>query len=310
MKKEDLIYVSGATGLVGRNLVKKLKESGYDNIITREHNQLDLTSQEDTESFIRCHRPMYIYHCASIVGGIQANINEPYKFLYENLMIQNNIINCAIKYNVEKTMYLASACMFPRDYKQPLKESYLLEAPVEPTNEGYALSKICGTKLCEYANKTLGDKFIILSPTNLYGIYDHFDPTDSHVLQSLIKKIYDAKKSNKKVITIWGTGEPRREFLYVEDLADCMVWAMNNIKSKTFLNVGTGKDASITELAETVARVIEWKGKFKYDTSKPDGMKLKCLDVSKINKLGWKATTNLEEGIEKTVEYYKELISD
>jgi GDP-L-fucose synthase len=309
MKKNSKIFITGNTGLVGKNLINKMKKDGYNNLIYETHKNLDLLNQRIVNKYFVTNRPNYVIHTAAKVGGIQANINNPYGFLYENLMIQNNVINACIKYRVKKVIFLASTCMYPRDYKQPLKEEYILEAPVEPTNESYALAKICGAKLCQYANKQFDTKFIVLSLSNLYGDGDNFHPENSHVLSALIKKIYDAKINEKKEVVIWGTGKPRREFLYVDDLGDCIVWAMNNLeKIDTFLNVGTGKDVSIIELANIIKDVVNYKGMFVFDTSKSDGMMLKCSDVSKINKLGWKATTSLKKGIKKTVQYYKTII--
>lgn len=306
MNKDSKIYVTGSTGLVGSNLLKRLEREGYTNLIYKDHKDLDLINQQEVVLFFHKEKPEYVFHCAVIVGGIQANIDNPYKFLFNNLMMQNNVIDVAIKNEVKKILFLGSSCIYPKDYKQPLKEEYLLQAPMEETNLGYALAKIAGLKLCKYANKQFNTNFISLMPCNLYGPGNDFDPIKSHVLQALIRKIYEAKINNKKEVIIWGSGKPRREFLYVDDIVDCMLWSMNNIdKIDTFLNVGTGKDDSIIELAEIVAKVIDWKGKFVYDTSKPDGMMRKCLDVSKINKLGWKAKISLEEGIKETIEYYE-----
>ncbi len=308
MKKDSRILITGHTGLVGSNLLKRLLEDGYSNILYRSSKRINLLNQNEVDVFMDIWLPEYIFHCAAVVGGIQANINNPYKFLYENLMIQNNIIGSAIRNRAKKVIFLSSACMYPKDYKQPLREEYILNAPLEPTNEGYALAKICGAKLCEYANKQFGSGFIVLAPSNLYGTGDDFDLDNSHVLSALIKKICDVKERGEKEVEIWGTGEPRREFLYVDDLVDCMIWSMNNLeKTDTFLNVGTGEDVTIGELAVTIAEEVGYKGRFIYDTSKPDGMMRKCSDVSKINELGWQSKISLKEGIKKTIEYYRSI---
>ncbi len=309
MNKDDKILITGASGLVGSNLITRLEqEESHTNLLYPSHSELDLLDQRDVNRFVEETKPKYVFHCAATVGGIQANINSPYKFLYNNLVMQNNVINACIENNVEKVLFLASVCMYPTNYKQPLKEEYLLEASVEPTNEGYALSKICGTKLCQAANKQFNTKFIVLAPANLYGPGDSFDLNNSHVLSALIRKIYEAKENNKEGIIIWGSGKPKREFLYVDDLVDCMLWSMNNLeKTDTFLNVGTGEDISILELAKLIAEIIKYKGEFIHDISKPDGMMLKRSDVTKMNKLGWKAKTSLKEGIKKTINYYRSI---
>lgn len=305
MKKDSEILITGAGGFVGRNLVQKLKSLGYTNIKYFNKSIVDFRDQHSVRMLFMKNRFEYVFHCAAIVGGIQANIDNPYKFLNENLLIQSNLINAAVKTKVKKVLFLGSSCIYPKDYKQPLKEEYLLQAPVEPTNEGYSLSKIVGLKLCEYANKTFDTNFISLMPCNLYGKYDNYDKTSSHVLASLIRKIYEAKKAKKKSIEIWGDGTPKREFMYVDDLVDCMVWSMLNLdKTKTFLNIGTGIDHTINELAEYTCQAFDIELGFSYDITKPNGMMKKCLDVSKINMLGWKTKIDIKEGIERTVDEY------
>lgn len=305
MKKDSRIYIAGHTGLVGKNLVKELKSRGYTNLITPSRLEYNLLSQDETFDLFDENNPEYMFICAAKVGGIQANINSPYNFLYENLVIQNNLIHMALMFRLNKIVNLGSSCIYPKDYTQPLKEEYLLNAPLEPTNEGYALAKICGLKLCEYANRQSDANFISLMPCNLYGPGDHYDLKNSHVLSALIMKIVEAKESNTPTVEIWGTGTQRREFLYINDLIDGMIWAMDTLdKTDTFINIGYGTDISILELANLIARIVDYKGEFVCDTSKPDGMKQKLLDVTKINNLGWTAPTSLEEGVKKSVEDY------
>lgn len=301
MKK---VYVTGHTGFVGSNLTKRLEQEYQ--VIT---SNIDLRCNDLVNDFIKTTKPDWVFHCAAIVGGIAMNIKEPYKFLYENLQIQNNVINSCLQNKVDKILFLGSSCIYPKDYRQPLVEEDLLMAPVEPTNEGYAIAKIAGLKLCEYANRIQDvSKFICLMPCNLYGVKDHFNLESSHVLASLVKKIVDAHDNGIDTIEIWGSGKPKREWLYVEDLVDCMIWSMNNInKMEKFLNVGTGQDISIIDLAYLIAKLVGYKGNFVFNTTKPDGMMKKCLDVSKINNLGWKAKVNLEEGLIRTITYYREL---
>jgi len=309
MKKDDKILITGAHGLVGRNLFNRLVfDENYENVYHPTSGELDLLSQKETEMFFYENKFDYVFHCAAVVGGIQANIDRPYEFLFDNLTIQNNVIHYSIGSDVTKVIFLASSCMYPANYKQPLKEEYILNANPEKTNEGYAIAKIAGAKLCEYANRQFVNttKFIVLAPTNLYGPYDNFSAKTSHVLQSLIRKIYNAKKNNYPTVEIWGDGTPRREFLYVDDIVDCMIWSMENIdKTETFLNVGTGEDYSIIELANMVKKIIGYDGEFVFDKTKPNGMKMKRLDVSKIAALGWSSKIKIEDGIKRTIEYYK-----
>jgi len=307
MKHLDRIYVAGHTGFVGKNLLQALKKEGYKEVITKTHKELDLKNQEDVMRFFREHQPQYVFICAAMVGGIGANIKNPFHFLLDNLRIQNNLIEGCMIYP-SRTVFLGSSCIYPKDYKQPLKEEYLMEGPLEPTNEGYALAKIAGLKLCEFANKRPGQKFISLMPCNLYGPGDTFSLVRSHVLSALVKKIVDAKIFCKGTVEIWGTGKARREFLYIDDLINCMLWAINNLdKTNTFLNVGTGVDISIIELGEMIKEIVEWDGDFLFNPTKPDGMMLKRLDVTKINELGWRAKTSFRKGVEKTIECYRAL---
>lgn len=299
------IFVTGHRGFVGKRLIKQLQDEGHD-VYT---NEADYRSEIEVNEIFAYDGPFdWVINCAAKVGGIQANINNPYMFLVDNLQIQNNIIDNAMKYNVKKVLFLGSSCIYPANYKQPLKEEYLLNAPVEKTNEGYALAKIAGLKMCEYANKIQDKtKFIVLMPSNLYGIGDHFNLETSHVLAALVKKICDAKKNGDPTVEVWGSGKPRREWLYVDDLVNCMIWSMNSLdKTNTFLNVGPGNDISIIELANSIKTIVNYDGKLVYNTDKPDGMLVKCMDVTKINKLGWKATTPFLKGLCRTIKYYQD----
>jgi len=301
------VYVTGHNGFLGRHLVRKLQNQDYDVLVSGRG--LDLRNQLQVDNFFKKHRPDWVFGCAAMVGGMGANLNDPYKFLFDNLQIQNNVIDYCLRYEVKKVLNLGSSCIYPKNYRQPLVEEDLLAAPVEPTNEGYSLAKIAGLKLCEYANRTQDlTKFVSLMPSNLYGPGDNFDSESSHVLAALVKKIVDAVDSGIDTVTIWGTGGPQREWLYVEDLAEAMIWAMENIeKTEKFLNVGVGKDISILELASIISDKVGYQGRFDFDQSKPDGMMKKRLDVSKINTLGWTYKTSLDVGLNKTIEYYREL---
>lgn len=316
MNKKSKIYIAGHTGFVGSNLFNMLKQE-YKNVFVYNRQQLNLRKPEQVLQIFKENEFDYVFMCAAKCGGIQANLEDPYGFLLNNLEIQNSLIEASIRTKVKKVLFLGSSCVYPKDYKQPLKEEYLLQAPVEPTNEGYALAKIVGLKLCEYANRLYdkehrGDfnktRFVSLMPCNVYGPADDFDLHSSHVMAALIRKIVDAKKHNLPKISVWGDGSARREFLYVEDLIDAMIWSMKNLeKTDSFLNVGSGYDISIMELANIISSEAEYEGKIIYDTEKPTGMKRKCLDVSKINKLGWVAKTDLKIGIKKTLEFYRNL---
>lgn len=305
MNKKSRIYITGHTGLVGSNLLMKLKMDGYKNIYFNTSKELDLRDEKETSYIFDSIKPEYVFNCAGKVGGITANINNKLSFFLDNIKIQNSIIENCLEFNVKKCLVLGSSCIYPTNFKQPLKEEYLMKGILEPTNEAYALAKICGLKLAEYANAVGKTKFISLMPCNLYGAGEKVDEKNSHVLISLIKKICDAKKNNKDHIVVWGNGKAKREFLYVDDLADCMLWSMDNLESlSSFYNVGTGEDISIRKLAKLIMRVVDYPCKIVYDRSKPNGMMRKCLDVSKLRNLGWEAKTSLEEGIKKTVQYY------
>jgi len=306
MQKNSKIYIAGHTGLVGSAIVKKMQSEGYTQLILRDRSQLDLLDQAKVAEFFYKERPEYVIDAAAKVGGIKANMTLSAEFLYENLQIQNNIIWSAFKYNVKKLVFLGSSCVYPKDSIQPIKEEYLLAGKPEITNEGYSIAKIAGIKLCEKIYSEYDRKFISCMPTNIYGPGDNFNPESSHVIPSLIRKIHDAKLASLPEVTLWGSGSPRREFLHVDDLANAVLWLMNNYEDKDFLNIGTGKDVSIKELAFLLKEIIGYKGNILWDTSRPDGMARKLLDVSKIESLGWKSTITLNDGLKKTYQWYKD----
>jgi GDP-L-fucose synthase len=316
MNKNSKIYIAGHNGFVGSNLHGLLSKT-YSNLVVCDKKDLDLTKPEKVLDFFEKNKFEYVFMCAAKCGGLQANLRDPYGFLLKNLEIQNSLIEASIKTKVNKVLFLGSSCIYPKDYKQPLKEEYLFQAPVEPTNEGYALAKIAGLKLCEYANSLYGTeydgdyhqtRFISLMPCNVYGPGDDFDLNNSHVMAALVRKFVDAKRENQAEVVVWGDGSSRREFLFVQDLANAMEWSMKNIeKTDSFLNVGTGHDVSIVELVKLISKNVGFDRKIIFDTTKPTGMKKKCLDVSKINNLGWSASTKLEQGIEKTIEHYRSI---
>jgi len=305
ISKKARIYIAGHTGLVGSSLLSKFKEKGYTNIITRTHSELDLTRQEMVEKFFDEEKPEYIIIAAAKVGGIKANMSHQTEFLYENLMIQNNLIWMSHVKGVKKLLFLLSSCIYPRDCPQPMKEKYLLTGELEATNEGYAIAKIAGLKLCEYISKKFKKEFICAMPATIYGPNDKFDPEVSHVLPALIKKISDAKKNNLSSVEIWGTGNVKREFLYVEDLADALFFLMQNYHSSEFINVGIGRDITVRDLVNEICNKTGFEGKIVFDTSRPDGMPRKLLDSSKIKSLGWEPKTSLDDGLKYTIEWFK-----
>ena len=316
LNKNIKIYIAGHRGMVGSAILRKFKSEGFEKIITKTHDELDLRNQSAVEEFFRSEQPEYVILAAAKVGGILANNTYRAEFIYDNLMIEANVIHSAYKHGVKKLLFLGSSCIYPKLAPQPLKEEYLLSDYLEYTNEPYAIAKIAGIKLCENYYKQYGSNFFSLMPTNLYGPNDNFDLETSHVLPALIRKIHEAKKkqeasSKKQEVVVWGTGKPRREFLYVDDLADAVYFLMNKINAKdlyeqgiSHINVGTGEDLTISELARTIANVIGFEGEIKYDTSKPDGTPRKLLEVSRLHNLGWRHTTTLEEGIKKTYEKF------
>jgi len=306
MKKDAKIYVAGHKGLVGSAIMRKLKEEGYNNLVYRTSSELDLRRQEKVEEFFEEEKPEYVILAAAKVGGIQANDTYSAEFLYDNLMIETNVIDAAYQNDVKKLLFLGSSCIYPKFADQPMKEDYLLSGKLESTNEGYAVAKITGIKLCEHYNKQYGTNFISAMPTNLYGPNDNFDLETSHVLPALIRKFHEAKVNDEDEVVIWGTGKPRREFLHVDDLADSLLFLMNNYSGDQFVNVGVGKDISILELAELIKDIVGFEGEIVNDLSKPDGTPRKLLDVTRVNDLGWEAQISLEEGIKDTYQWFKE----
>ncbi|MHA4894193.1 GDP-L-fucose synthase [Pedobacter sp. PWIIR3] len=307
MEQTAKIYVAGHNGMVGSAIVRKLKAEGFNNIITRSSKELDLRNQQAVSAFFATEKPDYVFLAAAKVGGILANNIYRADFLFENLMIQNNVIHSAYENKVEKLMFLGSSCIYPKLAPQPLKEDYLLTGELEPTNEPYAIAKIAGIKLCDAYRSQYGCNYISVMPTNLYGPNDNYDLNNSHVLPALIRKVITAKNNGEQTVTIWGTGTPKREFLYVDDLADACFYLMQTYNESGLVNVGVGEDVSILELAKLVAKIIGFEGEIITDTSKPDGTPRKLMDVSKLNAQGWKAKVSLEEGISKVYNQVKDL---
>jgi GDP-L-fucose synthase len=299
--KNSKIYVAGHTGMVGSSIVRKLNKEGHNNLIFKSSKELDLRNQKDVTSFFEMHKPEVVILAAAKVGGIVANNNYKANFIYDNLMIESNIIHSSYLYNIKKLVYLGSSCVYPKNSKQPIKEEYLLSGYLESTNQPYAIAKIAGIEMCNSYREQYGCNFISLMPTNLYGTNDNYHPENSHVLPALIKRIIFAKKYNHPKVIIWGTGLPKREFLHVDDLADACYFLLNNYDQSELVNIGFGQDISIKELAELVAEIVDYNGQFIFDTSKPDGTLRKLLDVTKINDLGWYPKISLKDGIKKTV---------
>lgn len=297
MDKISKIYVAGHRGMVGSAIVRELKKQGYENIITRTHAELDLTDQKAVNDFFAAEKPEYVFLAAAKVGGIEANDKAPADFMYQNMMLEMNVINAAWRNGCKKLEFLGSSCIYPRMAPQPMPESCLLTSSLEKTNEAYALAKISGLKYCEYLNRQYGTDYISVMPTNLYGPNDNYHPTHSHVLPALIRRFHEAKESCAESVTCWGDGSALREFLYVDDLANLCVFLMNNYSGNETVNAGTGKELSIKELTELVADVIGYKGKIEWDTTKPNGTPRKLLDVSKATALGWTYSIELREGI-------------
>ena len=297
MNNQDKVYIAGHRGMVGSAIKRKLESEGYNNLVYKSSDELDLRKQQDVHDFFEKEKPAFVFLAAAKVGGIMANDTFRADFLYENLMIESNIIHAAWKTNVKKLMFLGSSCIYPRMAPQPLKEEYLLTGLLEHTNEPYAIAKIAGIKLCDAFRAQYGCNYISVMPTNLYGPNDNYDLKNSHVLPALIRKFHEAKINNEPFVTIWGSGEPKREFLHVDDLAEACVFLMNHFDEAGLVNVGTGTDLSILELAHLVARISGYTGSIQNDISRPDGTPRKLMDVSKINAMGWKARITLEEGI-------------
>lgn len=302
MEKDSKIYVAGHRGMVGGAILRALKNNGYHNLIVKTSKELDLRTQKDVQSFFEEEKPEHVFLAAAKVGGILANNTYRADFLYENLMIESNIIHSAYTSGVKKLMFLGSSCIYPKMAPQPLKEEYLLTGTLEYTNEPYAIAKIAGIKLCESYREQYGCNFISVMPTNLYGVGDNYHPSNSHVLPALIRRFHEAKLNGSASVTIWGTGTPRREFLYADDLAEACMFLMLNYNEKELVNIGTGIDLTIKELAETIKEVVGFEGELLFDTSKPDGTPRKLMDVSKLNSLGWHYHTELHAGIMKAYE--------
>ncbi len=301
--KKAAIYIAGHQGLVGSAIVRALQSEGYSNIITRSRSELDLCDPLATRAFFEQEKPEYVFLAAAKVGGIIANSTYPASFIFDNLAIQLNVIDAAYRSGVKKLLFLGSSCIYPRDCPQPIKEEYLLSQPLEETNKAYAVAKIAGIIMCQSYNKQYGTKYIACMPTNLYGPHDNFDLHTSHVLPALLRKIYHAKQQNSPTVEIWGTGRACREFLYVDDLAQAAIFLMKHYSGDEIVNVGTGLDLPIKDLATLIKETVGYEGKLVFDTNKPDGTPRKLLNVDKINNIGWRATTSLEEGIRKTLSW-------
>jgi GDP-L-fucose synthase len=304
METHSKIFVAGHRGLAGSAIVRRLESLGYTNLVTRSHGELDLRVQGPVEDFFAAERPEYVFLAAAKVGGILANSSHPAEFLRDNLLIQNNLIHYAYAYGATKLLFLGSSCIYPKLAPQPIKEEYLLTGPLEPTNEWYAIAKIAGIKMCQAYRQQYGFRAISLMPTNLYGPGDNFDLQSSHVLPAMIRKFHEAKLAGRGEVTIWGTGTPLREFLHVDDLADAAVYLMRHYDEAEIVNVGTGSDISIADLARLVQRVAGFSGSLVFDATKPDGTPRKLLDVSRLTALGWRASIGLEEGIRSTYKWY------
>jgi GDP-L-fucose synthase len=306
MNLQDKIYIAGHRGMVGSAILRQLKEKGYTNFVLRTSSELDLRKQQAVADFFAEEKPDYVFLAAAKVGGIIANNTYKGDFIYENLMIQNNIIHQSYLNNVKKLMFLGSSCIYPKMAPQPLKEEYMLTGELEPTNEPYAIAKIAGIKMCDAYRDQFGCNFISVMPTNLYGPNDNYDLKNSHVLPAMLRKFITAKRNNEASVIIWGTGSPKREFLHADDLAEACLYLMENYNEQGLVNIGVGEDISILDLAILVKKIVGFEGEILTDTSKPDGTPRKLMDVSKLNSFGWKAKTSLEEGIKKVYEEIKD----
>lgn len=304
MNKDSKIFVAGHRGLVGSAIVRTLEKAEYHNLMLRTHTELDLLDQSAVRSFFEKEKPEYVFLAAAKVGGIMANKTYPADFIRENLAIELNVVEASHKNEAKKLLFLGSSCIYPRLCPQPIKEEYLLTGELEPTNKAYALAKIAGIVMCESYNKQYGTNFISVMPTNLYGINDNFDLENSHVLPAMIRKFHEAKIADAPNVTLWGTGSAQREFLHVDDLADACLFLMNTYDDSSIVNIGTGEDLSIKNLAEQIKNIVDYKGNVVWDTSKPDGTPRKLLDVSKLHTLGWHHKISLEEGLKTTYEWY------
>ena len=305
MQLSSKIYVAGHNGMVGSAILRALRAQGYTNFIVRSSSELDLRRQADVEEFFQAGKPDYVFLAAAKVGGIIANSRYPADFLFDNMMIEMNVLHAAFRVGVKKLLFLGSSCIYPRLAPQPIEESSLLTGSLEPTNEAYALAKIAGLKYCAYLNTQFQTDFISVMPTNLYGINDNYHPENSHVLPALLRRLHEAKLHGSPDVTIWGTGAPKREFLYVDDLADACIFLMNEYTGSDWVNIGTGKEISIRGLAEKISQVVGFEGKLIFDTEKPDGTPRKLLNVDKLNTLGWRYKTELEDGLRLTYEDFQ-----
>lgn len=306
VEKSSKIYVAGHRGLVGSAIVRNLEAKGYNNIIGRNHKELDLTDQRAVRVFFEEEKPEYVFLAAAKVGGIHANDTYPADFIYENLMIQNNVIKAAHDFEVKKLLFLGSTCIYPKMAPQPIKEEYLLSGYLEPTNEAYAIAKIAGLKMCQFFKRQYGDNFISCMPTNLYGPNDNFNLNNSHVMPALIRKFHEAKVNGLSQVEVWGTGKPLREFLYVDDMADACVFLVKNYDGGEHVNIGTGEEVSIGELALLIKEVVGFEGELTFDTTKPDGTQRKLTDVSRLHGLGWRHTVELRCGVEQAYGWFRE----
>ncbi|OPJ62700.1 GDP-L-fucose synthase family protein [Clostridium oryzae] len=306
MEKNSRIYVAGHRGLVGSAIVRNLKQKGYTNLIYKTHSELDLTNQAAVRKFFKQEKPEYVFLAAAKVGGINANNKYPADFIFQNLEIQNNVIGASFDFNVKKLLFLGSSCIYPKMCPQPINEEYLLSGYLESTNEAYALAKISGLKMCQFFKRQYGANFISCMPTNLYGPNDNFDLNSSHVMPALIRKFYEAKVNDQSYVEVWGSGKPLREFLHVDDMADGCVFLMENYDGEQHMNIGTGKEVTIAELAETIKDIVGFEGEIKFNTDKLDGTPRKLLDISKLESLGWKYKIELREGIKATYKWFKE----
>ncbi|MGL5151653.1 MAG: GDP-L-fucose synthase [Clostridium sp.] len=306
MNNKSRVYVAGHRGLVGSAIVRNLEAKGFENIITRTHKELDLTNQQAVREFFESEKPEYVFLAAAKVGGIHANNTYPADFIYDNLMIQNNVIKAAHDFKVTKLLFLGSTCIYPKMAPQPIKEEYLLTGALEETNEAYAVAKIAGLEMCKFFKRQYGDNFISCMPTNLYGPNDNFDLKSSHVLPALIRKFHEAKVNGSKEVEVWGTGTPLREFIYVDDMAAACVYLMENYDGESHVNIGTGEEVSIRQLAETVKEVVGFEGELVFNTAMPDGTPRKLTTVDKLHGLGFKHEVSLNEGIKLAYEWFLE----
>lgn len=305
MNKQDLIYVAGHRGMIGSAIWRKLRKDGYENLIGQTHDQLDLTNQEAVNNFFARTKPDYVFLCAAKVGGIQANNTYRAEFIYKNLMIEANVINASCENQVKKLLFLGSSCIYPREFRRPLREEDLMSDYLEKTNEPYAVAKIAGIKLCEAYRDQYGCNYISIMPPNLYGQGDNYGTTNTHVLPSLMRRFHEAKLNELPTVEVWGTGKPYREFMYADDLADACVFLMENYNERLFVNAGTGEDITIKDLAEKIKNVVGYEGEILFDTTKPDGTQRKVLDISKLHGMGWKHKVSLDEGLKLAYYYFK-----